>query len=350
MTAARAPSALRLHVGTYAHAGGKGLYPLDYDGSGGWELGQPYRSASNASFGAFSPHHDCYYLVDEQEDGALGSHKNGSGGWKALASVTTGGAAPCYVALENGGKRVAVANYESGSIALFSIDPATGAALGDPLLHQHHGSGPNPDRQRGPHAHCVQFSSDGRWLYHVDLGTDQILAFPTGADASLADPHIAYAAPPGSGPRHLLLGPEGRAFLVSELASTLTVLAEENGVFRERHRLSTLPSRHEGQNLGGHIAMNSTGNRVYVSNRGHDSIAVFDLTDDRPTLIHHIPSGGASPRFFLLIEEHRRLAIANEEAGNVVIVALKGDAAPTHEATIAIPGAAFILRENIAPR
>jgi 6-phosphogluconolactonase len=334
-------AAPRLWVGSYADNGGRGLYPITCSASGKWRVGDPFEGARNASFGACSATHGLHYLVDEQ-GGALGVYRY-AGGWSGLASVPTGGAEPCYVALDASGTQLAVANYGSGSIALFSLDPATGLPTGFPIVRANKGGGPHPDRQEGPHAHCAQFSPDQRWLYQVDLGTDEILAFPL--ESGLSEPKLAFRAPPGSGPRHLLFHPAlPTAFLVSELASTVAVLDREGPALRSRQVLSSLPEGYGGKSLGGHIGMNAAGDRLYVTNRGHDSIAAFAFDGDRLSLLQHVPSGGASPRFFLLLEAQRLMLLANEESGNVTVFKVEEDGTlqPTR-VDLPIPAAVFIF-------
>jgi 6-phosphogluconolactonase len=334
-------AAASLYVGTYADAGGGGLYPLTRD-DGEWRLGEPYSAAANASFGVHSKRFGLHYLVDEQAEGTIGVFREVEAGWEQLARVSTHGAAPCYLALDGAENWLAVANYESGSIAVFGLDAETGIPVEPPRMRAGDGRGPVPERQEGPHAHCVLFGPDQRWLYHVDLGADEILAYPS---EGLGGPRTAFKAPPGSGPRHLLFHPDQPlALLVSELASTLTLLEAIDGRLTPHQTLSMLPDGFEGESLGGHLALNQAGDRVYVTNRGHDSIAVFAIDGSGLMLLQHVPSGGASPRFFLLLEAQRLLVLANEDGGNLTFfdVLENGTLAPRHEA-ISVPGAVFVF-------
>ncbi|MBC7160317.1 MAG: lactonase family protein [Porphyrobacter sp.] len=344
-------ASLRVLVGTYARNGGAGLHALRACEAGGWVVADTYSGAKNASFGTYSARHDLYYFVDEQAEGALGAFRDTTRGWEQAGRVPAHGGEPCYVALNGDQSLLAVANYGSGSIALYRIDEATGLPLEPAVTRGNAGSGPVADRQDGPHAHCVCFSPDQRWLYHVDLGTDQVLAHALdAASGSLEEQSIAYHAPSGSGPRHLLFHPVlPLAVLVSELASTLTVLQVEDGRLIERQSISTLPPGFAGDSLGGHLAVDAAGERVYVTNRGHDSLAVFawDATG-RLELLQHVPSGGASPRCFVLLEAARQLLLANEEGGTITAFGIGADGTLSPlDTDIDLPGAAFLL---VAPR
>ena len=113
---------LRVLLGTYANAGGAGLRMLTFQ-DGTWTAGDTFPDARNASFGTRSQRHDLYYFVDEQADGAVGVYRASDGGWQTIATVPARGAEPCYVALDPKEELLAVANYGSGSAAVFRIDP-----------------------------------------------------------------------------------------------------------------------------------------------------------------------------------------------------------------------------------
>lgn len=339
---------VHLHVGTYAKAGGAGLYSLRDDLVGGWALGEAFSAAPNASFGAYSARYGLHYLVDERSEGMVRVLRRDGSQWRPLARVPTRGAEPCYVALSPDEGWLAVANYGSGSVAVFRLDPKTGLP-GDPTAVANSGHGPVADRQEGPHAHCALFSPDGKWLYQTDLGTDEVLAFAFDAERGLqGDPKVAFAAPAGSGPRHLAFHPQqSLAILVSELASTLTILELGEGTLSPRQTISTLPADFEGESLGGHLAISAAGDRVYVTNRGHDSIATLALDESgHLSLLGHTPSGGASPRFFLLLEAENMILVANEEGGNVTIFEMV-DGMPLRCAEVEIPGPTFVLLDQV---
>jgi 6-phosphogluconolactonase len=325
-------------VGTYARAGGLGLYRLEDDGPVA-----PYTAAPDASFGLRDPERDLFYFVEERDPGCVGVHRLTAEGWERLSRIQTFGAEPCHLALSPDRSALAVANYGEGGLSFFALD-AGGLPLNPPWLWANAGHGPHAERQKSPHAHWVGFSPDGRWLYQTDLGTDEVLGFPARA-GRVDPPRTAFRAPPGSGPRHLALHPaRPLAFLVAELASTVTTLEREGGELRPRQTLSTLPGGYGGRSLGGHLGLNAAGDRLYATNRGHDSVAVFAVEPDGLRLLQHVPSGGASPRFFLLLEGERRLLVANEE-GNCVAslpMAPDGTLAPPDRLT-PVPGPVFLV-------
>ncbi len=329
-------------VGSYDRAGGRGLYPLTRIAAGEWRLGDPWPGARNVSFGVHAPNFGLHYLVDEM-GGAITACRLGAESWAVAGTVASDGEQPCHLALDPAGQHLACANYGDGTVTLFGLD-AHGLPIAE-AIYPNEGRGPDPERQEGPHAHWVGFAPAGGRLYQTDFGTDTIRILP--ADGRHGAPRIAYRAPPGSGPRHLAFDPAGGTVcLVSELASTATVLAIEAGQLVARQTLSTVPPGVTDKNLGGHIGFNRAGDRLYVSNRGHDSVAVFAReADGRLTPLQHVASGGASPRFFVLLEEHGEMLLANEEGGGIAVLSVASDGTLAETGvTIAVPGPAFIGR------
>ena len=325
-----------LWVGTYAEKGGQGLCPIGADGT----VGPADPRIANASWGLWSASTRTTYFVDEQERGRVTAWTPGAIGWEPRGECDSGGSLPCYLALSPRGDRLAVANYQDGTVALIAVDPATGGLDGIAGVARPSGHGPNPHRQEGPHAHGVVFDEIGERLFHVDLGLDRVFAYDV-ADGRLGQAAIAFETAPGLGPRHLLLHPDGRhALLLAELGSELMLLERTESGFSLMHSLSTLPEPHP-DNLGAHLALDRAG-RVLVTNRGHDGLAAFRIVDGRLEADGWSPTGGSSPRHFRLVE--RRALVAHEKSGSIAYVELpaRGEDRAAPEG-IPVPGAAFIF-------
>lgn len=343
-----------LVAGTYAREGGKGLYPVA-GARDRWQVGTPVAGIVDASFGIGGGPGGSWYLVREQAQGEMSVY---APGWVRRATVSTGGADPCHLALDRGSACLAVANYSSGSVAFYQLDRRTGVPTPAGVFRHadieiggqtDSGRGRNHDRQEAPHAHWVGFSPDRRWLHAVDLGADAIFAYRFDPQArTVAAPLVAWRAPAGAGPRHMARHPrQALAYVVCELSNALYTLdARTDGRFVTRHSISTLPKNHAGASQAAHIAIDRAGRRIYVSNRGHDSIAVFALdAAGTPALLQHIPSGGQWPRVFALLDDERRLVVGNERSGTMAVFRVAGDGrlTPTGE-TRSVPGIVFLGR------
>ncbi|WP_308814031.1 lactonase family protein [Sphingomonas sp. GV3] len=333
-----------LFAGTYAAEGGAGLVPLSA-ASSGWTPGVARAATRNASFGVRSRARTLRYLVDEQTAGSLRIY---DAAWRHRASVSTLGADPCHVALSPDGGMLAAANYSSGSVATWRLDRATGLPRGEAMVVRHEGHGPNTARQAGPHAHWVGFTADGAVLHSVDLGADSVFAHRIDrAGGRIADTGIAYQAASGSGPRHLTRHPHRPvAYLVAELANTVTVLRSlRDGRLVERAVHSTLPPGFRGESFAAHIAIDASGQRLYVSNRGHDSVAVFAIDAlGALTPLQHVASGGHWPRYFRLMETRGEMLVANERSGGIARLPLRPDGTlGTAAEALRLPGVVFLI-------
>jgi 6-phosphogluconolactonase len=321
-----------LWIGTYAEQGGRGLTPLA--SLDPLTPGAPNSSIANASFGVWSPARGLAYLVDECEEGRVGAWKHGPDGWSQVGTCASGGAAPCFLALSHDGAWLAAANYGDGSVALIRLDPQTGAPE---LVDVYHGEGhgSDPERQDGPHAHCIVFGEDDACVYHVDLGTDRIFRHDVGS-SGFAQSRVAFEAPAGIGPRHLMLLPDrNEAVLICELGARLLLLRREQDRFVCLDDVPTAPEPCDG-NLGGHLGLAADG-AIYVTNRGHDSLVRFAIEGDRLVRQAWWPTGGSSPRHFVI--DGTTALVAHEEGGGVTRLDLMGGVIGQAD----IPAAAFLI-------
>ena len=334
-----------VYIGTYTRresfvdGKGEGIYVFRLDPSTGvLTHAATVRGVVNPSFLVVDLQGHRLYAVNEIT-GDHGSHGTVSafavdpetGGLTFLNRQSSHGLAPCYVSLDVTGRYVLVANYESGSLCVLPVqdDGRLGEATDVVRLH---GSGPNPQRQEGPHAHMILPGPGGRTLFAVDLGTDKIMLYHLHQERGTlmpADPPWAQLAP-GTGPRHLAFHPNGQfAYVIGELRSTVTVLRYHEGGGRLEHvqALSTLPVGFKGQNLGAEIAVAPSGRFAYASNRGHDSIVIYEV--DQPTgrlsLVGHEPSQGAGPRFFTIDPAGHLLLVANQDSDTVATFRIDQD-------------------------
>jgi 6-phosphogluconolactonase len=193
---------------------------------------------------------------------------------------------------------------------------------------QHRGSGPNKVRQEAAHAHCIIPDPSNRFALAADLGIDRVLVYRLNlSDGTLH--HIEgndAVMRPGAGPRHLAFHPSlPLAFVANELDSTVTSLRfdGESGALSPLQTHSTLPSGWTGANYPADIHLASSGRTLYVSNRGHNSVAVFSVAGSTGALALEqvVPTGGDWPRNFSLDPTGRWLLVANQRSGSIVVFA-----------------------------
>jgi 6-phosphogluconolactonase len=334
---AKKPSGKYLvYVGSYteAKAAGKGIYAYRYDAATGDLISLGLAAATvNPSFLAVHPNRRFLYAVNETQN-YKGPNSGGvsafaidaaTGKLTFLNEVASRGADPCYIALDQTGKYVLVANYTGGSVAAFPI--LDDGRLGDASAFVlHSGHGPNPERQKGPHAHSIDLSADNRFAFVDDLGLDELLVYQfDAAKGSLAPSNPPYARlAPGAGPRHVAFSPSGKfAYVVDELDSTVTVFsyAAATGAFKSLQTIKTLPSDFSGHNGDAEIKVSPSGKFLYASNRGHDSLAVFaiDAGNGSLTSVEYVSVQGRTPRNFEIDPTASLLFAADQDSHKIVI-------------------------------
>jgi 6-phosphogluconolactonase len=237
----------------------------------------------------------------------------------------TRGTDPCHVALNAAETHVFTSNFGSGSVVAHRrlSDGSLGEETG---FVQHRGSGPDPVRQAGPHAHSLAMDPADRHALVPDLGLDRVMIYrfdPGRGRLEPADPPH-FQARPGSGPRHLEFHPNGRfAYLANELASSVTAFRYRDGVLEELETRSSLPEAGFPGNTCADLHLAPDGKFLYASNRGHDSLAVFavDRKSGRLRPVGHPASGGKTPRNFAIAPSGRHLLAANQDSGDIVVFA-----------------------------
>ena len=262
----------RVWIGTYTDGTkSKGIYTALFDGqTGGLSPLTVAAETPNPSFLALHPNGKYLYAVNETHDGPEHSGlvtayaiDAGTGTLTELNHQLSRGAAPCHLAIDATGRFLVVANYGAGNFAEFAIG-ADGRLSPSMALLAHAGSGPNKERQEGPHAHDVVFSRDNRHLVAVDLGVDQVFVytFDSGQRRLKPAPQQSAATPPGAGPRHFAFHPGGRsAFSINELNSTITSYTWNGGTgaLTPGASVSTLPANFQGTSSTAEIAIDATG-------------------------------------------------------------------------------------------
>ena len=284
------------------------------------------RGINSPAFLCLSPDGRCLYAaseVPERPEGVLGAYSISAsdGTLTELGIQGMGGAWASYLTMDPAGRTLLVSDYGRGLVALLPV--AGDGTLGEVAsLHHHHGSGPNAERQDGPHTHCIVIAPDGRYAFAADLGTDGLVGYQLNAADRVLTPLTELALPPGSGPRHLTFAPDGRhAYLIGELDSTVSVLAyqADHGRFRIIETCHLLPDDFEGFNLAADVHTHHSGRFVYCSNRGHDSIAMFEVgTDGRLQHLGHRSTEGLTPRSFAISPDGRFLLVGNQDSDTIV--------------------------------
>jgi 6-phosphogluconolactonase len=323
-----------VYFGTHTGIKSKGIY-ISRFGTGSGELSAPTLAAEtvNPAYVAIDPRNRFLFAVNEtdrfngQACGSVTAFKLDAptGQLEFLNQQPSGGTSPCHIAVDSPGKYALVANYNSGSVAVFPVQ--TNGFIGPPTaVIQHHGPGANPQQQAKPHAHCIAVDAANHRVFACDLGLDKVMIYLLNeTNGALVPNEIPWVElKPGSGPRHMAFSPDGRhAYVINELDSTLTAFTcnPEHGALNEIQTVSMLPEAFRGKSTCAEVAIHPSGKFVYGSNRGDDSIVVFavDGPGGRLDFVERQPTRGKTPRCFAIDPTGQYLIAANQDSDGIVV-------------------------------
>ncbi len=296
---------------------------------------QTLSGLANPSFLALNARGDRLYTVhgDGHEVSVLAVERD-SGRLSHLQTQDCGGRNPVHLAIAPDGRHLVVSDHlgqQGGTVVVLPI--AQDGLLGPVQQRVALPGAPGPHRKEQPFAkpHFNPFDPGGRFVLVPDKGLDKVFVF------AFEDGQLVPAAQPwldcreGAGPRHLAFHPTlPRAYVVNELDSTVLACTFDaaTGRLQGLQILSTLPDDFVSNSRAAEIEVSRDGRRVFASNRGADSIAVFeaDAATGRLRWLGALPAAGRTPRFFTSSPQGRHMYVLNEDSDSIACFALDGSA------------------------
>ena len=322
-----------VYIGTYTGGGSEGIYLCRLDaGTGALQLLGVAAAVDTPSYLALDDARLRLYAVNEVSD--FGGRAGGgvssfaihaaSGELSPINRVFSHGEAPCYLTLDPAGRHLFLVNYSGGNVVVLPIDE--GGGLGEAAdIIAHSGRSIHPERQTGPHPHAIVLDPSGDHAFVPDLGLDKVFQYDvdraTGRLAANRQPWLALA--PGSGPRHMVFHPNGRAaYVINELNSTIAACAYDprGGGLSIVQTVSTLPEGYNGANIAADLHLTPSGNILFGSNRGHNSIACYavDGATGALTATDRVHTQGETPRGFAVDPTGAWVLVANQDSNTIV--------------------------------
>jgi 6-phosphogluconolactonase len=319
-----------------------GIYVFRMDPTDGALTSVQVVPTDNPSFLAIDPTNKYLYSTNELGPGQVPTTPSGNGRFSAWAinqgngnlsfinHVDSDGTFPAHLSVHPSGTYLLGSNYGTGNFPIYQIngDGSIGA-MTDNFQDTGDGTGPNPARQEGPHAHQILTDPGVNHVFGVDLGADQVMAWNlalTGANAGKliqnTVPHANVAS--GSGCRHMVFHPSlNFAYVIDELVSSITAFTYDptRGAFIWIQTISTLPPKFTGTSTCAEIRVHPTGQFIYGTNRGHNSVAMFEIDQKAGTLdsIGWVSTQGEVPRGMNLDPSGTFLYVGNEVSNNIVV-------------------------------
>lgn len=324
------PMSTYLYVGTYTSSkpgeehreAGILRYAVEADGVLRYIAAET--SGHNPSFLTVHPSKQFLFSVNELREGEVSAFSIDpkTGGLTRLNHQPTDGWAPCYLSTDPAGRWLLSANYFNGSFAVHPIQ--ADGRLGPMADHiQHEGKGPNQSRQERAHAHSIAFVPGGNFVFCCDLGIDEVRVYRLDNITGKLTLHSQAHAAPGAGPRHFAFHPTlPYVYIANELGNTVTQAAwdAKAGTVTLMNSWSTLPEGYAEETTVADIHFHPSGRYLYVSNRGHNSLAMYrvDSETGELTLLGFQETRGAIPRNFAISPDGKFLYAANQATDNIV--------------------------------
>ena len=321
---------LWFYTGTFTSEGSEGVYLCSFNPTdASVKLENTFKGFDDPSFLRISPDRKFLYVVNrapstvEPQGGYIAAFRiNADKTLSFLNKQLTHGEGPCYVDVSADGRFVAVANYNSGTIALYQAGKEGSLSVALSIV-KNEGSGPVKARQSGPHAHSVRFYNKTLELFSPDLGVDKVFRFELTESGNLnVKGQQSLQLSPGAGPRHMDFHPSKEViYVINELNSTITCFRRTDQAWTGFQVISALPEGYSGPSFCADIHVSQDGRFLYGSNRGHNSIVVFRINGNTGALdlVGHVPTEGNWPRNFTLTPDGWFMLVGNQRSGNIAV-------------------------------
>lgn len=318
---------IRLFAGRYTEKNEKGMFVFDFNQtSGAVKLVSDADGGPSPSYFCISKKRNMVYAANEVMD----YKGNKEGGLTALKydpakgilgkikdmQVPYGG--PCFISLSPAEDYVLMANYSSSSVTVVKLD-AQGIPLAviDSILFP-------VDEGKISHPHMIAFDPSGKRVYLTDLGFDRLVIYnfdnATGKLKQLENGIVKFTT--GAGPRHFVFNTAGtKLYVICELNSTISVFdVDQKGMLKQLQTLSTLSGDFKDESFCADIHIGNSGEYLYGSNRGENTIVVFRIgTDGKLTLTGRTSCGGNWPRNFIIEPSGKFILVANQKSGDISV-------------------------------
>ncbi|MFK2818728.1 lactonase family protein [Flavobacteriaceae sp. LMIT009] len=303
-----------LYVGTYTNGESDGIHKLDFN----TETGELSNLAlmvetDDPSFISYSPDRNYMYAVNEGS-GFVSSFKlEKDGKLTPINRVSSKGGAPCHISLNDEGSKAVVSNYLGGNIALYNIN--NDGSLTEAVQVFDHNA-----ENEASHAHFAEFFKNS--IYVSDLGRNALYEYQLkNNDYELKSPSLVV--PNGNpGPRHFAITNDGKyIYSINEYGNSIVSIEKTDNGYNRLGEDSTLDKDFQGDSYCADIHLSKDEKYLYGSNRGENSIAVFERDSETGKInkIQNISVEGDWPRNFTLDPSGKFLLVANQKSSNISV-------------------------------
>ncbi|UDI77906.1 lactonase family protein [Staphylococcus taiwanensis] len=311
------------YIGSYTKKEGKGIYRFELNEDSG-QVDQIETGYEIEASTYLAQTEDYLYAITKEGDNCgIAAFKKDEQGQlslinKCLASTRGTG---CYISVSNDRNFLFEAVYGEGLARIYQLNKETGEVVKLIQELDHEFTTGSHERQENPHVHFLNETPDGKYVVAADLGTDRVVTYEFGSEGFKE--HAVSQFKDQDGPRHIAFHKNGKyAYVVHEISNIVSVTHYNDGQFEEIERHATVPEDFEGETKLAAVRLSHDQQSLYVSNRGHDSIAVYTVAEDGAALnpVEIVSSGGEFPRDFNITESDDYLVCAHQESNYEVTV------------------------------
>jgi 6-phosphogluconolactonase len=258
-----------------------------------------------------------------------------TGSIEKVSSMNQGGGGPCHIEVSVDGRYLITANYGSGSVSVVKLSSkGIPEKVTDVIFYGEES-----------HPHMTLHNPRLHTYYVSDLGLDRVHQLKLDTTLGLLiNADIPYfTCEPGSGPRHMAIDrSSANLFVINELNSTASVYNILSDTVNAKQTVSTLPEEYTGQSFCADIHLSPDGNKIYGSNRGHNSIVTFRVgADGSLSDPAHRSCGGDWPRNFALSPSGKFIVVANQRSNEISILQ-KGNRGDEAVSTMTLNGVSCV--------
>lgn len=310
-----------LYVGGYTNgdAKGEGIYTFEFNSeTGALKNRKLVAKATSPSYLAASSDKKTVYSVSESKN-YLNSNSGAIASFKVLpdgmleknAEISSFGANPCHLSLNEKENKLVVSNYTGGTFSVYSVFKDGKIDTVQQVVNL------NNDSIKA-HTHSAQFLKNQ--LFVADLGINTLEHY-TFKD-SIYVPSQTITMADKSGPRHFAMTKSADfIYVINEYGATISTLKKDGDKYTRVNDISTLGEGYKGKNSCADIHLSSDEKFLYGSNRGENTIVVFERNKKDGSLrkIQSISCHGNWPRNFTLGPKGNFLLVANKKSSNIAI-------------------------------
>jgi 6-phosphogluconolactonase len=309
-----------VYFGTYTKQSSKGIYVSKFNSTTG-QLSAPVLAAKikNPSFVAIHKNKKFLFAVIESEgaEAAVCSFSIAKDGkLTKISEQPTKGDHPCHVSLDKTGKTLFIVNYTGGNIASYPL--GSDGKIGAGKYYQH-------KWKTAPHPHSIHVDAKNNFVIVADKGMDQIIIYKLDKTSGKLTPSSSIKLPDGGGPRHFAFHPNGK-FAYANLENSRHAVAmsydSKTGSLKQLQVLTTLPEGAAAKGSTAECLVHPNGKWLYVSNRGHNSIAVFSInqTTGKLTMVEVESTKGEIPRGFGIDPSGKYIIAGHQNSDHITVL------------------------------